>query len=588
MELITTNEARCRDCYCCIRICPVKAIRIKPVEDQEVHAQVVDELCVYDGRCVSACPQNAKKIPSDLNEVKQIIASGERVTASIAPSFAAALPLPDPALLPAVLKKLGFLSVQETALGAELVIHEHRRLGYDSPLISSSCPVIVNLVEKHYPELIPMLAPIVSPMVAHGRLIKNQDPAARVVFIGPCIAKRDEIRTPQLSGAIDYILGFTELWDWMGQENIQLDTLEPIEFDGPQPNLARLFPVDGGMLRTASLNTDIMDSKVIAITGLRNCIDFFKHLAARNVESPPRLMELLACNGGCIAGPLTIPGDDIFVRRQRIINYYKSRSRRSAGERSPGRREHISLPPEQMVRHYENKKMDLSVPSEETIKDILAQTGKYTAEDQLNCGSCGYNSCRDKAVAVFHGTAELQMCIPYMRKKAESMSNRVVATMPNGVIITTRDLVIVEINPAAEQMFNCSAKDTIGKYLRELFDPGNFQRVVDSKAPINVLSNYPRYNLNTREIIFPLDREQTIVGILVDITEDQRRKEELNTVKSQTIQKAQEVIEKQMMVAQEIAGLLGETTAETKVLLSKLIKLMREEPAREYKESELG
>ena len=166
------------------------------------------------------------------------------------------------------------------------------------------------------------------------------------------------------------------------------------------------------------------------------------------------------------------------------------------------------------------------------------------------------------------------------------MSNRVVATMPNGVIITTQDLTIVEINPAAEHMFNCSAKDTIGKPLKELFDPANFQRVVDTKAPLNVLATYPQYYLNTREIIFPLEREQTIVGILVDITEDQRQKEELNTVKSQTIQKAQEVIEKQMLVAQEIAGLLGETTAETKVLLSKLIKLMREEPSQERKERE--
>ena len=584
MGLITTNEARCRDCYRCIRTCPVKAIRIKSMEDHQVHAQVVDELCLYDGRCVLACPQKAKKIPSDLNDVKDLIASGTPVAASIAPSFAAALPLAEAGLTPAILKQLGFDQVHETALGAELVAREHQRLGFNQPLISSSCPVIVNLVEKYYPELIPLLAPIISPMAAHGYFLKSRYPGHKVVFIGPCIAKRDELRSPQVAGSIDFLLGFTELWDWVQQENMDLDSLPSIGFDGPQPNLARLFPVDGGLIRTACLNMDMMDTGTIAITGIKNCIDFLSNLSSQKISEPPMLMELLACSGGCIGGPLVATTDDTYLRRQRIIAYHKTKAATAIVQDKEAESRNVDLPPDKLIRTYHDKKLTLTFPSEEQIREILAQTGKYSNEDQLNCGSCGYNSCRDKAVAVFQGTAELQMCIPYMRKRAESMSNRVVSTMPNGVIITTKNLDIVEINPAAEQMFNCQAKDIVGRPLKQLFNPQNFQRVVDFGLPINVLASYPKYELSTREIIFALDREQTIVGILVDITEDHRQKEQLNIVKSQTIEKAQEVIEKQMKVAQEIAGLLGETTAETKVLLSKLIKLMREEPAQPRKE----
>lgn len=584
MGLIITNEARCRDCYRCIRTCPVKAIRIKSMEDHQVHAQVVDELCLYDGRCVLACPQKAKKIPSDLNDVRELIASGVPVAASIAPSFAAALPLSRPEITPALLKLLGFDQIHETSFGAELVAREHQRRGFEKPLISSSCPVIVNLIEKHYPELIPLLAPIISPMVAHGYFLKKRYPEHKVVFIGPCIAKRDELRSPQVAGAIDLLLGFNELWDWIQQVQVDLDSLPAIRFDGPQPNLARLFPVDGGLIRTACLNVDMMNTGAIAITGIKNCIDFLSNLSSQKISEPPLLMELLACSGGCIGGPLTATSDDTYLRRQRIIAYYKTQADSANEHDCIAELEQLELPPDKLSRTFQDKKLTLTWPSEEQIREILIQTGKHSDEDQLNCGSCGYNSCRDKAVAVFQGTAELQMCIPYMRKRAESMSNRVVSTMPNGVIITTKNLDIVEINPAAEQMFNCQAKDVVGRPLRHLFNPQNFQRVVDTGLPINLLASYPEYELNTREIIFALDREQTIVGILVDITEDHRQKEQLNSVKSQTIEKAQEVIEKQMKVAQEIAGLLGETTAETKVLLSKLIKLMREEPTQPRKE----
>lgn len=571
MDLIITNEAKCRDCYRCVRTCPVKAIRIKSGEKEQVHAQVLEEFCVMDGRCVLACPQNAKKVVSDLDKVKELLNRGVPLAASVAPSFAAALPLENPAIFPSVLRHLGFSLVQETALGAELVAREVRRRGFEKPVIDSSCSVVVNLVEKHYPDLIPWLSPVVSPMIAHGRYIKKENNNIPVVFIGPCIAKKEEATNPAVAGAVDYVLGFDEIWEWIKKSLVNLDTFEPTPFDKPWPDIARLFPVEGGILRTSSLNTDMLDINVVSITGLHNCINFLRHLSSGKIEHPPKLMELLACSGGCIGGPRTVTNDDILVKRRKIINYYKL---------SPGRqKDNVFISPRLLERGYTNKQIKRQIPNEEIIKKILAQTGKYRPEDELNCGACGYNSCRDKAIAVYQGMAEVQMCIPYMRKRAESMSNLVLNSMPNGVLIVDNNMDILEINPKAEEMFNCRADEVTGKKLDNLIDPRNFQLAFEKKQLLNVLAKYPKYGIVTREIIFPLEREQIVVGILVDITEEQRHKETLDQMKKQTIERAREVIEKQMKVAQEIAGLLGETTAETKVLLSKLIQLMEESPA---------
>lgn len=574
MTLITTNEATCRDCYKCLRSCPLKAISINSKDNPaEVHARVIDERCVQDGRCVLVCPQKAKKVPEKTRAIKDLLARGTPVAASVAPSFAGGLP--EPGLLPAALKKMGFALVQETAVGAELVAREHRRLQPAGTTISSACPVIVNLVERHYPGLIPHLSPLVSPMVAHARLLKNRRPGLKVVFIGPCIAKIGEASSPATENAVDFAIGFKGLWEWLAEE-IDLKTLPPAEFDGPLPDLARLFPLEGGQLRTSSLSADRLDTDVLAVTGLENCLDLLGHLAkGSNKKSLPSFIEMLACSGGCIGGPLALSDEDLFIRRQKVIEYYAGRRR---GEKDPDQADQdLSLPSRLLYRRYQNRQVSVPEPSEESIKRILAQTGKFKPEDELNCGACGYGSCREKAVAVYSGNAEPQMCIPSMRKRAESMSNLVLQSMPNGVVIVDGSLNILEVNPAAERMFQSLAAELTGRPLEALIDPAGFARAIEEKKLLEIEESYPTYGIITRQIIFPLEREKIAVGIFVDITEERRQKEQLDQVKTQTIRRAQEVIDKQMTVAQEIAGLLGETTAETKVLLGRLIKLMQEQ-----------
>lgn len=574
MALINTNEAKCRDCYKCVRSCPVKAICIKSNDnDTQVHARVIEESCIQDGLCITVCPQKAKVVVSDLGAVKKVLSHrGNLIVASVAPSFPALLPLPEPGILPALLRRLGFSFVGQTAVGAELISREYSRENVPGPVISSACPVVVNLVERHYPHLLPHLSPLVSPMVAHGRLLKRQFPGCTVVFIGPCIAKKGEAMSGEARDAVDFVLGFKEMWEWFEQEGIDLSNISPAAFDGYPPGPARLFPVEGGQLLASSLSTDMVDSRVQTVSGLQNCIELLEHVSEGNLQQRPAFMELLACSGGCLGGPHGVSGEDIFLRKQKLLEFY---SRCEQQDEDKSKYEGIPfLPSTDLYRRFQNRKVQRPLPSPEQIEKILAQSGKFSPEDELNCGACGFSSCREKAVAVFQGIAEPQMCIPYMRKRAESVSSLVLRSMPNGVIIANEDLTIVEINPAALKMFGCSYGRLIGEKLDLLVDPAEFQRVFREKRLVETESGYVRNGVITRQIIFPV--ENTAVGIFIDITNELRQKDELQLVKSQTIKRAKEIIKKQMTVAQEIAGLLGETTAETKVLLNKLISLMKE------------
>ncbi|CCO07291.1 [Fe-Fe] hydrogenase large subunit C-terminal domain-containing protein [Desulforamulus hydrothermalis] len=572
MGLIYTG-ARCRDCYRCIKTCQLKAIRMNSNGAQgRLHAQVIDELCVHCGQCILACPQQAKKPVSDLKQVQQLISQGTPVVAVVAASFVSALPLPNPDVLPTLLRELGFAEVQETSVGAGLVTKKYLELGFAQPLIVSYCPVVVNLIERHYPELIPMLAPVVSPMVAQGRIIKSLNPDASVVYIGPCAAKRDEAQLLGLNDTVDYFLGFNELWAWAQTAGIAVEKLSPGSFQSFSPCHNRIYPVEGGMIWTVADELREAGENFITMSGLDNCIEFLKHLSRQTIVNPPKLMELWACKGGCINGPLSLCLEEsLFMRQRKLLEYYNS-----SGE-CDFAIDNYKLPEIDLGRSFKNRKINLPLPSEAEIKAILARTGKHTPAQEFNCGNCGYDSCRAKAVAVYQGKAAVEMCIPYMRKRAESMSNLIISAMPNAVVVVGKNLDILEINPAAEKLFQTTASQVVGQRIFALMPATNFLKVIENGEMINATGNYPELGIITQEIIFPVKGTDAVVGIFVDITSENRRKEQFELIKSQTIRQAQEVIEKQMTVAQEIAGLLGEATAETKVQLGKLIKLMRQD-----------
>ena len=596
MGVLTTVEAECKDCYKCVRACPVKAIKINTG-----HAQIWDERCILDGRCISVCPQHAKHVRDDLTGVRALVAQGEVLAASIAPSYVAAFDLADPTSLVTALRRLGFTYVAETAIGAEVVAMAHKACLHQEPKpkITSSCPTIVNLIEKHYPEARQYLAPVVSPMVAHARLMHQQyGERVKVVFIGPCVAKKAEADEEQFAGEIAGVLTFAELEAWLAEDNLQLAELPPDRYDTADTNWGRIFPLAGGLLRTAGLTTDMLANRMATVTGLEQCESVIGHLVAGE-DLALDLIEMLACEGGCLDGPcMTGPWDGI-ARRQRLIKHVEKASFRASkvddapktddtpkvhdvsdegrlgvGSEAWPEAEGSGIP-SWLLRTYTDKKLRLPEPTEEKLREILTAIGKRTPADELNCGACGYDSCRDKARAVYHGVAEMEMCIPYMRAKAESLAHVIIKSTPNGTIVVDDKLTVLAVNPAAEIMFDWEAGEVVGKSLGSLMDTDSFQRVLQSRQLLKEIAEYPDHDLIAQQYIFTPEDQDIVIGIFTNITEDKERQDELARLKATTLERAQDVINRQMRVAQEIAGLLGETTAETKVLLSQLMRLMQ-------------
>ncbi|HSV30400.1 MAG TPA: [Fe-Fe] hydrogenase large subunit C-terminal domain-containing protein [Atribacteraceae bacterium] len=572
MGVITTEKTSCRDCYKCIRHCPVKAIRLNMG-----HAEIVDERCIKDGQCALICPQGAKKIQNDRPIVQEYFDQGEFVVASLAPSFVASFPAVRPDQVVAALKKLGFNEVRETAEAAEQVAIEHAALlreGREN-IIASSCPAVNALIYIYYPHLIPYLAPVVSPMIGHARMIRKEfsPRSIRIVFIGPCLAKKAEKNEQEVFGEVDTVLTFEEIYEWFEEAGIEPAKLsgEPVEVS--RTHWARAFPVEGGLLKATAMETGILSKDMLALTGIDRCRRFLDGFEKE--RSGFRIMEMMSCEGGCIDGPIIGSKISLFERRRKIIEYAEQESR-SYSENA----DRVLLP--DFRRDFTVRNVHFPLPSEEELKRILTLTGKFTIKDELNCGACGYDACREKAVAVYQGLAEAEMCIPHMRARAESFSSFLITVTPNGIILIDENLRIVDMNPALRTMLSLQGKVVIGKTVQDLFDPSPFVGVLRTKKALTKETHYSQYhNLIVKLSVFYLEKSRLLMGVFVDLTREREQEKSMENIREKTLANAQQVVTNQMMVAQEIAGLLGETTAETKTLLSKLGKIIRGETVEE-------
>jgi two-component system, NtrC family, sensor kinase len=418
MPVVSTIKEKCRRCYTCVRKCPAKAIKV-----EEGQAKVVKERCIACGSCIKVCRQEAKAVRDSIQQAKEFLAHGEGAIACLAPSFPAAFPQTKPGQIISALKVLGFAEVMEVAFGAELVARAHARWARKNKnkfFISSPCPALILYIKKYFPSLVPHLAPIVSPMVAIGRMIKRAyRPEAKVVFIGPCIAKKAEIDDPEVSQDVDVVLTFSELEEMIKEKGIALEKLPESDPDGPTPNLGRIFPVPGGLLRTAAMREDICQNQILTTEGKDACTQILNELLDGAVEA--QFLDLLFCEG-CINGPAFPNELSVFARKELVANYAKMRlakereTKNSADLRKYGR---INL-----KRTFSVEDRRLPTPSYEIIREILRRTNKIRTEDELNCGACGYNSCQEKASAVYWGLAENEMCLPYLIDQLEENLNR--------------------------------------------------------------------------------------------------------------------------------------------------------------------
>ncbi|MCK4261045.1 MAG: 4Fe-4S binding protein [Halanaerobiales bacterium] len=577
MEILSVLEATCKDCHRCLRYCPVGAIGFG--QDQ---ARIIHDKCIYCGRCINVCPQKAK-VPYDATvELKKYLDADTctPLVASVAPSFIATMEIDDYRRLVGGLKQLGFTYVTETVHGANYVAKEYIRLiqSQNKPLISACCPAIVNLIEKHHPEMIPYLAPVVSPMMAHGQILKQMyGEDIKVIFIGPCLAKMDELTRPEAAGGVDLVLTFRQLNRLFNEKGIDLSKINPADFDYEQSDWPRNYPIRGGLLQCAALKVEYPEDQILAVTGIEECMKTMEDIKVGRIK--PVFLEMMACRGGCINGPEVDTPLGGATRRQLIVKHNREREKQiQLKEQS------VKLVPTfnlSLTRNYSNRKSIYPMPSEEEIREILKRIGKFSKEDETNCGGCGYKTCREKAIAVFQGLAEEKMCIPFMKERFESLSHVIVESSHNAIIVVDQNMKVQEFNPVANRMFNRKNESPIGQFLYRFIDHQLFQKVWEEKKPIvHHKVKYDQYKLVTDQTIFSIEEYRVIVGIFTDITGHEEQKEQVRKMKRMAIEKTADVVHKQMKVVQEIAMLLGETTVETKAALYELTELIEDGESR--------
>ncbi|MDR1630844.1 MAG: 4Fe-4S binding protein [Oscillospiraceae bacterium] len=551
---VYTLTANCQDCYRCVRVCPVNAIRVSGGQ-----AQVQDELCIKCGTCVRECPQHAKTIISSLDDAKQIISSGVITVASVAPSFVAVFGKELASRFPSALRRLGFHHVCETAEGAKYVT-DKSFMPETAGSICTACPAVVNYVEQYKPELIPELIPVVSPMIAHGRLLKEYYPGCAVVFIGPCAAKKQEARRPEYQGIIDAVLTFTELQEWFDEEDIHLENCIESGFENKKDlGDARLFPIQGGMLKTGNIAGDIADTDVLHVSGIDDVMTLFD--TDKNRWNY-RYVELLFCKGGCIDGPAVCDGKNMLVRRKDIIDYAEKMN---------------ALPktddPTEVDYDAKFDKDEQARPevSEAQINIVLERTGKSDPVWELNCGACGYKTCRENAEAVVRGMAEPEMCVSYMRRLAQQRTDRIIETTPNGIVILDQELRILEMNPAFQKMFLCN-NGILGRHISYLVNAEGYEKLMTENID-KYESIQSKYGIRYHEILYPLREEEQYIGIYSDISKVKFDNKQLDVVTAQTLKHAREFLNHQITFAQEMAHFLGKSTAKSEELARSIINL---------------
>jgi iron only hydrogenase large subunit-like protein/uncharacterized Fe-S cluster-containing protein len=531
--------------------------------DEQIH--IIGNECIYCGNCLLICPQNAKSVNSDLPKIKKAIKTGEKLYVSLAPSYVAAFPQCGILKISAALKQLGFVHVEETAIGAEQVTREYEKLIQKHKMkniITSACPSINLLIEKNYPSLVSQLAPVVTPVIAHSHMIKEiYGVRAKVVFIGPCISKKYECIDPDNNNSLFAVLTFDELDKWFYEAGVDFSKQDR-NGKALANTLPRFYPAPGGIIKNLRRNVPCAYER-LSVDGIDRCIRILDSIVHDNLSG--YFLEMNACVGGCLGGPaLRMMNISFLKSKDVLIQNVKLRN-----EAPPALTEGVTAEFEKKFHIRSGKKITID---EKDIQEVLAATGKTSPDKELNCGCCGYNTCREKAIAVLQGKADIHMCIPYMRELAESMSNAVVENSPIGILIVNASLTLEQFNPSAMKLLNLNEK-SIGQLIQHILPSADFEKVLKSgKNVLNHKQSYKNLGLIVRQTIVLVKNSNLLFVLLEDITQEEQMRVSRQRATEETAAFANEAIGRQMRAVQEIANLLGETTSETEVALRQLTK----------------
>ena len=565
-----TIKNNCQDCYKCVRRCPVKAIKI-----EDGSAMIVPDLCIACGTCYRVCPAKAKQARNDLTRAKHLVQSGKDVYVSLAPSWITEFEGVSREQMIAAIRRLGFRGVSETALGAEEVSANIAGLldkaandalqvsAANRLFISTACPAVVEYINKYVPERTANLTKLTSPLLAHCRLLKTAlGKDIEVIFIGPCIAKKIEAdRHPDL---LSLSLSFTDLRQWLKDENIELKDIHTSVFDKFVMSKAEegtAYPVEGGMIETLKPYEQSQKAYLMQITGIDNIKRELKNIREEALDRPV-FIECLACEGGCVNGPCTSSKKSGLEKRVEILK--ESDFSGLAGKRSPS---------VDITLDYASEAIVQPEHDETDIKRVLASIGKYSIEDEINCGGCGYNTCRNFAKALLDGKAEPEMCVSHMKQQAQRKANALLRCIPSPIVIANAKLSIMEYNDKFVETFwnedeHADIYDQNNLHGADLRDFINFTNLFSASLDLeqDIHREHVRFNDKLFDVVvFNIDKKQIVGGIIEDVTNMEMKKEQI-------AEKAKEVIHKNLATVQQIACTLGEHMAETEVLLRSIAK----------------
>lgn len=550
MSILEFKKVNCKDCYKCVRYCPVKSIRVK-----DHAASILAGECILCGNCTIVCPQHAKEDINDVPMIKVLMSKHETVIAIVAPSFAAYFNISFETMK-STLKKLGFADVFEVAEGAHVVKTEYERLVAENPdqtWITSSCASVNYYIKRHRPEAAKYLLPVLTPMKALAKILRERYPEAKFVFIGPCLSKKGEAF--ENGSGVSAVLLFEELEDWLAEENIVVHEDESFR---NQPRLSRLFPMSGGILATMKQEPGINYLPISGFDGVKQTIE-----DVIDGKLPHCFIEMNFCKGGCVGGPS-------FRRKELGTLRGAVKTRQAAGTTIYD--EDYSVPETlDYSTIFQTKRVFRLEPTKAQIEAVLRQMDKFSPEDELNCGMCGYSTCREKARAVLFGKAEIDMCMPYIRKRAENYAGKIIDSVPSGILAIDMSLNISQANPAACDIFGVDATSLVGQPIGTILDENDFVNLLASDEDTLMTSIYlPDYGLYLDETLQVNRDANLIICILKNVTEEKTRHRRAMQKRQQTAAIADEIVEKQLRMVHEIASLLGETASETKIAISDL------------------
>ena len=551
MNILQFDKVHCKNCYKCVRHCPVKAIEVN-----NHRAQIRPEECILCGECTIICPQKTKGAISEVAQLKEALFNGAKVIASIAPSCFAYFQVSF-ASFKAALSALNFADACETAEGAYLVKSEYEKLIDENPdhvWISSCCSSVNLLIDKYYPTALPNLAPVVTPIQAHAKLLKERDPEALIAFITPCISKKAERYS--IESAVDFVITFEELEIMLQESGINFQE----NFGKQEPQfLSRKFPTDGGIISTLAKSPGY---RYVSVSGYRACVQAIRDIQKGKISSC--FVEMSLCEGSCVGGPSF---------RKKEVSLFSSSLQTQKHSCAASYLDDYNIQYESSLlrRFPTSQKVTHLPPSSDQIAAVLLKMGKRSIADELNCGMCGYPSCREKATAILAGKAEINMCLPFMHERAESFSNQIINITPNAILSVDMDLKVQQINQAACEIFRLAPKDVLKQPVSRILDEFNFvDMIMHGKEKMEKTAFLPEYNAYLYQI-FLYDKESSmVVCIMKNISKDRQKKNLSMKKKVQAAAMADEIVEKQLRIVHEIASLLGETAAETQIAVHEL------------------